>query len=176
MRQGSWAGLLTVLGLLVALVLAVQTGLVQAIAERIFASQLGPATAAPGQAVTVPGGGEVPDLQVTVNDAVRVVPRSGPAPQGEQLWAAYVVVRNTGTTPHRPPAVYAPDLRATDGLSRAAADVEVRRGRSLDDETVLAPGAVAQGYVVWSLPRGTSPDRAVLRGAGGTVRWDLTVR
>ncbi len=78
----SWAGLLTVLGLLVALVLAVQTGLVQAIAERIFASQLGPATAAPGQAVTVPGGGEVPDLQVTVNDAVRVVPRSGPAPPG----------------------------------------------------------------------------------------------
>ena len=88
------------------------------------------------------------------------------------LWAAYVVVRNTGDLPHRPPASYLPDLRDSAGMSHAATPVADRRGRSLDPRTVLRPGAAVEGYVVWSLPRGTSPATVVLRGAAHTVRWE----
>jgi hypothetical protein len=172
--RGGWGGLaalLPVLGVLLALVVTTQTDLLQRLVDRGVQRQLGPTVAAPGEAAAVRGTSTVPDLRVTVNDVARAVPRAGPPPRGERLWAAYVVVRNTGDRAHRPPASYLPDLRDSAGMSYAATPVEVRRGRSLDPARTLRPGRAVEGYVVWSLPRGASPATVVLRGAARTVSW-----
>ena len=170
--RGGVATLLPVIGILLALVVMTQTDLLPRLVDRGLQRQFGPTVASPGEGVSVPGTSTVPDLRVTVHDVARVAPRAGPPPRGERLWAAYVVVRNTGDRPHRPPASYLPDLRDSAGMSHAATPVAVRRGRSLDPATVLRPGTAVEGYVVWSLPRGASPASVVLRGAGHTVSWE----
>lgn len=178
-RSGRTAavGLALALVALAALLLAARAGLVRSAVEAVlhhaYGDQVGSAVPAEaGEQLAVPGAGRIPDLDVRVLDVVPVAPRSGPPPRGSRLWAAYVVVRNAGGQPHRPPASFVPDLVDGGGTSHAATDRLTRRGRSLASGKVLRPGATAQGYVVWALPRDERPATVVLRGAVGTARWD----